>query len=127
MVIAQIRANLLKMWAKRRSRHLDEAGEELRVTSAPTVFVSSLSSDWPLTLRQLLFRVILAYALCKSHISQSAANAAQLRSAGTEEYLSRLVIVRDAEQRSGRVSAVVLRKFLLRGVKETSALLLLRL
>lgn len=49
----------------------------------------------------------------------------QRSSAGTEEYLSSLVIVRDGEQRNGRVSALVFCKFLLRGVKETSAPLLL--
>lgn len=55
-------------------------------------------SDCPLTSRQLLFRVILAYALCKSPVSQWAADAPQRSSSATEEYLSSLVIVQDGTQ-----------------------------
>lgn len=55
-------------------------------------------------MKRLLFSVISAHALCKSHPSQSAANAPQCWFLETEEYLSSWVIVLDGAEKTRCVS-----------------------
>lgn len=93
------------------------------MTFVPRVFVHSLFFRLATRVQAVIVRSYFGLRIIQAN--QLWLQAPARSSAATEEYLSSLVIVRDGERRSACVSAAVFWKFLRRGVKETSAPLLL--